>query len=54
MKNQQSGIALITALLVLALAVVLASALAQDGAMSMRRTENLLHHAQAKMYLQGA
>lgn len=54
MKKSQSGIALITALLVLALAVVLAAALAQDGAMSMRRTENLLHHAQAKMYLQGA
>ncbi|MGD9887947.1 MAG: type II secretion system minor pseudopilin GspK [Halothiobacillaceae bacterium] len=54
MKHAQSGIALITALLVLALAVVLAAALAQDSAMSLRRTENLLHHAQAKMYLQGA
>ena len=53
-KGRQRGIALITALLVLALAVVLAAALAQDGAMSLRRTENLLHHAQAKMYLQGA
>jgi general secretion pathway protein K len=52
--KKQAGIALITALLVLALAVVLASALAQDGAMSLRRTENLLHHAQAKLYLQGA
>ena len=33
-KGRQRGIALITALLVLALAVVLAAALAQDGAMS--------------------
>ncbi|MDD2892453.1 MAG: type II secretion system minor pseudopilin GspK [Halothiobacillaceae bacterium] len=54
MRARQSGIALITALLVLALAVVLAAALTQDGAMSLRRTENLLHHAQAKIYLQGA
>ena len=54
LKQTQSGIALITALLVLALAVVLAAALIQDSAMSLRRTENLLHHAQAKMYLQGA
>ncbi|MEW5838945.1 MAG: type II secretion system minor pseudopilin GspK [Pseudomonadota bacterium] len=52
--TSQRGIALITALLVLALAVVLAAALVQDGALSLRRTENLLHHAQAKLYLQGA
>ncbi len=54
MKRQQQGVALITALLVLAIAVVLAASLAQDSAMSLRRTENLLHHAQAKLYLQGA
>ena len=53
-RMRQRGIALITALLVLALAVVLAAALVQDGALSLRRTENLLHHAQAKLYLQGA
>lgn len=50
----QRGIALITALLVLAIAVVLAASLAQESAISIKRTENLLHHAQAKLYLQGA
>ncbi|MEW6766159.1 MAG: type II secretion system minor pseudopilin GspK [Pseudomonadota bacterium] len=50
----QSGIALITALLVLAIAVVLAASLAQDSAFSLRRTENLLHHGQGDAYLQGA
>lgn len=52
--RRQSGIALITALLVLAIAVVLAASLAQDSAFSLRRTENLLHHGQGEAYLQGA
>lgn len=52
--RRQSGIALITALLVLAIAVVLAASLAQEGAFSLRRTENLLHHGQGAAYLQGA
>lgn len=54
MRRRQSGIALITALLVLAIAVVLAASLAQESALSLRRTENLLHHAQGTAYLQGA
>jgi len=54
MRLRQSGIALITALLVLAIAVGLAASLAREGAFSLRRTENLLHHGQAEAYLQGA
>ncbi|MGK0673499.1 MAG: type II secretion system minor pseudopilin GspK [Halothiobacillaceae bacterium] len=54
MRRKQSGIALITALLVLSIAVVLAASLAHEGALALRRSENLLHHAQAKAYLQGA
>ncbi|MEW6727875.1 MAG: type II secretion system minor pseudopilin GspK [Pseudomonadota bacterium] len=54
MKQRQHGIALITALLVLAIAVVLAASLAHEGALALRRSENLLHHAQAAAYLQGA
>ncbi|MEW6445073.1 MAG: type II secretion system minor pseudopilin GspK [Pseudomonadota bacterium] len=52
--THQRGIALITALLVLAIAVVLAASLARDSAYSLRRTENLLHHGQGETYLQGA
>ncbi|MGB9670404.1 MAG: type II secretion system minor pseudopilin GspK [Halothiobacillaceae bacterium] len=54
MKPRQHGIALITALLVLAIAVVLAASLAHEGALALRRSENLLHHTQAMAYLQGA
>lgn len=54
MIQRQRGIALITALLVLAIAVVLAASLAHEGALALRRTENLLHHAQASAYLEGA
>jgi len=54
MKRTQQGIALITALLVLAIVVVLAAHLAQESALSLRRTENLLHQGQGQAYLQGA
>lgn len=54
MRRDQRGIALITALLVLTIAVVLAASLAHEGALALRRSENLLHHAQAAAYLQGA
>ena len=54
MKRRESGIALITALLVLAIAVVLAASLAHESALSLRRSENMLHHAQGTAYLQGA
>lgn len=54
MKQAQRGIALITALLVLALAVVLATHLAHEGALTLRRTENLMHQAQGVAYLDGA
>lgn len=54
MRRTQQGIALITALLVLAIAVVLAASLAHESALSLRRTENLLHQGQGQAYLQGA
>jgi len=54
MRRRASGIALITALLVLAIAVVLAASLAHESAFSLRRSENMLHHAQGSAYLQGA
>lgn len=54
MRRGESGIALITALLVLAIAVVLAASLAHESALSLRRTENLLHQGQGQAYLQGA
>ncbi len=54
MRRGQSGIALITALLVLTIAVVLAASLAHESALSLRRTENLLHQGQGQAYLQGA
>lgn len=48
------GIALITALLVLAIAVVMAASLAREGALSLRRVENMLHHGQGLAYVQAA
>ena len=54
MRRAQRGIALITALLVLAIAVVLAASLAHESSLSLRRTENLLHQGQGQAYLQGA
>lgn len=54
MRRDQRGIALITALLVLAIAVVLAASLAHEGALALRRTENLVHHTQGAAYLDGA
>ena len=51
---RQNGVALLTVLLVLALASVTAVELAELQQFSVRRSELLLHRQQAKHYLLGA
>lgn len=52
-KNSQCGIALLTAVLVLALAAIAATSIAANHQLSIRRTENALFGSQAWSYLQG-
>lgn len=49
-QNQQSGVALITAMLVVALATVLATSLVSQVFMDTRRTQNILNNDQAYLY----
>ena len=54
MTSKQSGVALITALLIVALATVTAVAMTSRQQLDIRRTSNLLNHEQAYLYLLGA
>ena len=49
-KSQQSGVALITAVLIVSLITVAAAAMAARQLLDMRRTENTLHAEQAYVY----
>ncbi|MEK7991111.1 MAG: type II secretion system minor pseudopilin GspK [Thiotrichaceae bacterium] len=51
---KQSGVALITALLIVALATITAVAMTSRQQLDIRRTSNLLNHEQAYLYLLGA
>ena len=51
---EQRGIALITAILVVSLATITAVAMTSEQQIFFRRTENILHHQQAYLYLLGA
>ncbi len=51
---KQTGIALITALLIVALATITAVSLISAQHISIRRTENVIHGAQARLYTLGA
>ena len=53
-RFQQRGIAALTAILVVAMATILAVELAWDLNLDIRRTENLLLHAQARQFALGA
>lgn len=50
----QRGVALITAMLVVSLATITAVAMTAEQQIFFRRTENILHHQQAYLYLLGA
>ena len=50
----QRGVALITALLVVALATIVTATLAWDSYLNIRRTANLLNMDQAMLYASGA
>ena len=52
--NWQRGVALILAMLVVSLAEMTAVSMSSDQLLFFRRTENLLYHEQAYMYLLGA
>jgi len=52
--RSQTGVALLTVLLVLAIASITAVNLAEQQQLSLRRSEVLLHRQQAKQYLLGA
>lgn len=54
MIDRQRGVALITVLLVVALAVSVAAAMASRQQLDIRRTGNLLHSEQAQAYVAGA
>jgi general secretion pathway protein K len=54
LRRQQSGVALVTAILLVAIATTLATKLAWDNQVSMRRTETLLAMEQARMFALGA
>ncbi len=54
MRSRQRGIALIIALVVLALSATLATAMVWDSNLAQRRSENILHGAQAQAYAYGA
>lgn len=53
-KFRQRGVALITAMLVVSLATITAVAMTAEQQIFFRRTENILHHQQAYLYLLGA
>lgn len=53
-KHYQKGIALITAMLVVSLATVTAISMTSEQQIFFRRTENVLFHEQAYLYLLGA
>jgi len=53
-KKQQNGIALIMVLLVVALVTIIATGIASNQKLNLRRTFNLLNNEQAYMYLLGA
>jgi len=52
--NRQAGIALITAMLVVSLATITAVSMTAEQQVFFRRTENVLFHEQAYLYLLGA
>jgi general secretion pathway protein K len=52
--KQQTGVALVTALLVVAIAVVLATTLVDELHLDLRRTENMIHNEQTYLYTLGA
>ncbi|MDQ1362868.1 MAG: ral secretion pathway protein [Pseudomonadota bacterium] len=54
LHNKQQGVALVVAVLVVAIAAVLATALVDRLNLDIRRTENLIHSEQAYVYAQGA
>ena len=53
-KNWQRGIALLTAMLVMSLATMTAVSMSADQQLFFRRTENVLYHEQAYLYMLGA
>lgn len=53
-SHKQQGVALVVAVLVVAIAAVLATALVDRLNLDIRRTENLIHSEQAYVYAQGA
>ncbi len=53
-RKQQTGVALVTALLVVAIAVVLATSLVDELHLDLRRTENMIHNEQTYLYTLGA
>lgn len=53
-RQKQTGVALVTAILLVAIATILATKLAWDNTVSMRRTETLLTREQARMFGMGA
>ncbi len=54
MKTQQNGVALLTALLIVALATIAATALLKEQYLHIRRSANVLQGQQADAYAQGA
>lgn len=52
--NRQRGVALITAVLIVAIATIIAVAISTRAEVEFRRTETLLHGAQAMQYVLGA
>ena len=52
-KNKQTGVALLTAILVLALAAIAATSIAANHELSIRRTENIVFGSQVWSYLHG-
>ena len=54
LQKKQQGVALIVAVLLVAIAAILATALVDRLNLDIRRTENLIHSEQAYVYAQGA
>jgi len=52
-RHRQTGVALVTAILLVAIATTLATKLAWDNLVSMRRTESLLNQEQARLFALG-
>ena len=53
-QRRQAGVAILTAMLVVAMATILAVELAWDLTIDYRRTENLLARVQARQFALGA